>query len=318
MPWAGEKSTSGGADLFTALASPRIWSLEGGSSCVFACVCMGMFMCVFVLACTFAYVCLHECVSCAWVCMYVPYMCLVCVHAHVCVCKYMLCMLHACILCACACMCVFVCTVCVCVCLYVCLYVCLICMCLHACVYLNVCVLCVCLHACVLACMSCMYVCMCVHTCVFACAFVYVMFMHFMHVSSVFACMSVRFHICVVVACMCLVCMCLHVCVFVCMRLPGVCVEGSFPRVFFSLLSFFGNSLEEGTTAPCIHPLGPLKQSSPPARCLIEFLELQLRVGGWVSCLASGSNQQGAEKGLSTLQRPGHVPGSLTLLAESV
>ena len=108
MPWAGEKSTSGGADLFTALASPRIWSLEGGSSCVFACVCMGMFMCVFVLACTFAYVCLHECVSCAWVCMYVPYMCLVCVHAHVCVCKYMLCMLHACILCACACMCVFV------------------------------------------------------------------------------------------------------------------------------------------------------------------------------------------------------------------
>ena len=50
MPWAGEKSTSGGADLFTALASPRIWSLEGGSSCVFACVCMGMFMCVFVLA----------------------------------------------------------------------------------------------------------------------------------------------------------------------------------------------------------------------------------------------------------------------------
>ena len=159
---------------------------------------------------------------------------------------------------------------------------------MFACVYVCTCVSCVCM------CVSCLCVCM--------------------HVSSVFACMSMRFHICVVFARACRVCVCLCVCVCVCVF--WVCVWSL--CVSFSLSSLFVNSLEEGTTAPCIHPLGPLKQSSPPARCLIEFLELQLRVGGWISCLESGSNQQGAEKGLSTLQRPGQVPGSLTLLAESV
>lgn len=58
-----------------------------------------------------------------------------------------------------------------------------------------------------------------------------------MHVSSVFACMSVHFHICVVFAHVCLVCVCLHVCVLVCMCPPGVCVEGSLPLCFlFSLV----------------------------------------------------------------------------------
>ena len=169
---------------------------------------------------------------------------------------------------------------------------------------------------CVLACMSCMYVCMCVclHVCVSCVCMCVSCLCVCMHVSSVFACMSMRFHICVVFAHACCVCVCLCVCVCVCVF--RVCVWSL--CVSFSLSFLFGNSLEEGTTAPCIHPLGPLKQSSPPARCLIEFLELQLRVGGWISCLESGSNQQGAEKGLSTLQRPGQVPGSLTLLAESV
>ena len=164
--------------------------------------------------------------------------------------------------------------------------------------------------------MSCMYVCMCVclHVCVSCVCMCVSCLCVCMHVSSVFACMSMRFHICVVFAHACCVCVCLCVCVCVCVF--RVCVWSL--CVSFSLSSLFGNSLEEGTTAPCIHPLGPLKQSSPPARCLIEFLELQLRVGGWISCLESGSNQQGAEKGLSTLQRPGQVPGSLTLLAESV
>ena len=148
---------------------------------------------------------------------------------------------------------------------------------------------------------------MCLHVCV--------MFMR-LHACVFCVCMHeyAFSHMCCVCTCVSCVCVCLCVCVCVCVF--WVCVWSL--CVSFSLSSLFGNSLEEGTTAPCIHPLGPLKQSSPPARCLIEFLELQLRVGGWISCLESGSNQQGAEKGLSTLQRPGQVPGSLTLLAESV
>lgn len=100
-----------------------------------------------------------------------------------------------------------------------------------------------------------------------------------MHVSSVFACMSMHFHICVVFAHVCRVCVCMCGCLCVCVL--QVCVwRGLSLCVSFSLSSLFGNSLEEGTTAPCIHSLGPLKESSPLARCLIEFLELQLKVGG--------------------------------------
>lgn len=43
-------------------------------------------------------------------------------------------------------------------------------------------------------------------------------------------------------------------------------------------------------------PFGPLKQSSPPARCPIESLELRLRAGGLASCLDSDAGQQGPEK----------------------
>ena len=71
MPWAGEKSTSGGADFFTALASPRIWSLEGGSSCGFVCVCTCLFTCVFVLAHPFAYMC-----ACMNVCLVHMFACM--------------------------------------------------------------------------------------------------------------------------------------------------------------------------------------------------------------------------------------------------
>ena len=94
VPWAGEKSTSGGADFFTALASPRIWSLERGSSCVFVCVFTCLFTCVFVLAHVFAYmcacmnvlyICLHVCVlcECVFACIYEKLYLCVCVYIYI-------------------------------------------------------------------------------------------------------------------------------------------------------------------------------------------------------------------------------------------
>ena len=81
MPWAGEKSTSGGAHLVTALASPRIWSFEGGISRVFACVCMCMFMGVFVPACMFAYMCAYM-----NVCLVHVFACVLCECVFACIC----------------------------------------------------------------------------------------------------------------------------------------------------------------------------------------------------------------------------------------
>lgn len=94
-------------------------------------------------------------------------------------------------------------------------------------------------------------------------------------------------------------------CVCVCMHVRAVCVfvQRSLPLFPFLSLPTWGGCLGR-RPEDALYPFGPLKRSSPPARCLIEFLEFQLRAGGWAGCLESNSDQQGPGKGLPSPRGP--------------